>query len=108
MKLSSSWNKKKREMERSEESKLRELQDTIKRSNLRITGVPAGERKRAGNLLEEINGRECPKSGESFGIQVHGVHRSSDKVNSKRSPSPITMKLSKIKERENLKGSKRK
>ena len=73
--------------------------------------IPEGEEKEEGaeNLFKEIIAENFSNLGRKLDVQVHEARRTHDYFNAKRpSPRYIIMKLSKIKDKYNLKTSKRK
>lgn len=85
------------------------LWNTIKRSNLQTIGVPEGKQKEKGaeRLFKVIIAVNFPNLRRNLAIQVHEAHRSPNNLNLKRSsPRYITIKLSKMKDKErNLKAT---
>ena len=91
-------NKEKR-MKRPEDS-LRDLWDNIKRTNIRITGVPEEEEKKKGTekIFEEIIFENFPNMGKEIVNQVLEAKRVPYMINPRRNtPRHILIKLSKIK-----------
>ena len=82
-------NKEKR-MKRIEDS-LRELWDNIKRTNIRITGVPEEEEKKKGTdkILEEIIVENFPNMGKEIVNQVLGAQRVPYRINPRRNTPKI-------------------
>ena len=96
-------NKEKR-MKRIEDS-LRDLWDNIKRTNIRIIGVPGEEEKEKGTekIFEEIIVENFPNMGKERVNQVQEVHRVPYRINPRRNmPRHILIKLSKIKYKEKI------
>ena len=91
-------NKEKR-MKRIEDS-LRDLWDNIKRTNIRIIGVPEEEEKKKGTekIFEEIIVENFPNMGKEIVNQVQEVQKVPYRINPRRNMSRhILIKLSKIK-----------
>ena len=92
--------------------KLRKLWDNFKRTNIRIIGVPEGEKQEqeVENLFEQMMKENFPNLVKEIDIQkVQRAQRIPKNLDPKRNiPRHIIIKLSKIKERENLKSSERK
>ena len=91
-------NKEKR-MKRIEDS-LRDLWDNVKRTNIRIIGVPEEEEKKKGTekLYEEIIVENFPNMGKETVIQVLEAQRVPYRINPRtNTPRHILIKLSKIK-----------
>ena len=96
-------NKKKR-MKRIEDS-LRDLWDNIKRTNIRIIGVPEEEEKNKGTekIFEEIVVENFPNIGKEIVNQVQEAQRVPYRTNPRRNtPRHILIKLSKIKYKEQI------
>ena len=96
-------NKEKR-MKRNEDS-LRDLQDNIKRNNIRIIGVPEGEDREKGpeKIFEEIIVENFLNMGKEIATQVQEAQRGPYRINPRRNtPRHILIKLSKIKYKENI------
>ena len=94
------------------EDSLTDLQDNIKRTNIRIIGVPEEEEKKKGNekIFEEIIFENFPNMGKEIVNRVQEVQRVPYRINPRRNtPRNILIKLSKIKYKENiLKGAREK
>ena len=91
-------NKEKR-MKRNEDS-LRGLWDNIKRTNIRIIGIPEEEEKKKGTekIFEEIIVENFPNMGKEIVNQVQEGQRVPYMINPRRNtPRHILIKLSKIK-----------
>ena len=89
-------------MKRIEDS-LRDLWDNIKRTNIRIIGVPGEEEKKKGTekILEEITVENFPNMGKEIVNQVQEAQRVPYRINPRRNtPTHILIKLSKIKYKE--------
>ena len=65
------------------EDNLRDLQDNIKCSNIRIIGVPEEEYKKKDHekILEEIIGENFPKMGKEIITQGQETQRVSKRIN---------------------------
>ena len=91
-------------MKRTEDS-LRDLQDNIKRTNIRIIGVPGEEEKKQGTekIFEEIIVENFPNMGKEIVNKVQEAQSVPYRINPRRStPRHILIKLSKIKYKENI------
>ena len=90
------------------EDNLRDLQDNIKRSNIRIIGVPEEEdKKKDHDKILEIIVENFPKMGKEIITQVQDTQRAPNRINPRRNtPRHILIKLTKIKQRTNSKSSK--
>ena len=96
-------NKEKR-MERIEDS-LRDLWDNIKRTSIRIIGVPEEEEKKkvTEKIFEEIIIENIPNMGKEIANQVQEAQRVLYRINPRRNmPGHILIKLSKIKYKEKI------
>ena len=86
-------------MKRTEDS-LRDLWDNIKRTNIRIIGVPEEEEKKKGTekIFEDIIVENFPNVGKEIVNQVLEAQRVPYRINPRRNtPRHILIKLSKIK-----------
>ena len=96
-------NKEKR-MKRNEDS-LRDIQGNIKRTNIRITGVPEGEKREKvlEKIFEEIIVENYPNMGKEIATQVQEVQRVPSRISTRRNMlRHIIIKLTKIKDIEKL------
>ena len=96
-------NKEKR-MKRNEDS-LRDIQGNIKRTNIRITGVPEGEKREKvlEKIFEEIIVENYPNMGKEIATQVQEVQRVPSRISTRRNMlRHIIIKLTKIKGKEKL------
>ena len=94
----------KKKNERNEDN-LRDLQDNIKRYNIRITGVPEDEDKKKDHekILEEIIVENFPKMGKEIATQVPEIQRVPNRINPRRNtPRHTLIKLMKIKHKEQI------
>ena len=95
------------------EERLRNLQDILKRSNIRIIGVPEGEEEeqKTENLFEQIMKENFPNLAKGIDFQdVQEAQRVPKKLDPRRNtPRHVVITLPKIKQKgENLRGHKRK
>ena len=77
----------------------------MKRTNIRIIGVPEEENKKKGHekLLEEIIAENIPTMGKEIATQVQETQRVPNRINPRQNtPRHILMKLTKIKYKEQL------
>ena len=91
-------------MERNEES-LRDLWDNIKRTNIRIIGVPEEEEKEkvSEKIFEEITVEKFPDMEKEIVDQVQKAQRVPYRINTRRNMlRHILIKLSKIKYKEKI------
>ena len=80
------------------EDNLRDLQDNMKRSNIRIIGVPEKEDKNHEKILEEIIVENFPKMGKEIITQVQETQRVPNRINPRRNtPRHMLIKLTKVK-----------
>ena len=87
------------------EDNLRDLQDNIKRYNIRIIGVPEAEDKKKDHekILEEIIVENFPKMGKEIITQVQETQRVPNRINPRRNtPRHILIKLTKMKHKEQI------
>ena len=87
------------------EDSLRDLWDNIKRSNIRIIGVPEEEEKKKGTekIFEEIIVENFPDMGKEILNQVNETQRVPYRINPRRNtPRHILIKVSKIKHKEKI------
>ena len=88
-------------MKRNEDS-LRDLWDNIKRSNIRIIGVPEGEEREKGpeKIFEEIIVKNFPNMGKEIATKVQEVQRVPYRINPRKNTSKhIVIKLTKVKDK---------
>ena len=93
------------------EERLRNLRDIFKHCNIRIIGVLEGEEEQQEieNLFEQIMKENFLNLVKEIDIQVQEAQRVPKKLDPrKHTPRHIIIKLPKIKDKENLKSSKRK
>lgn len=87
-------------MKKSEDS-LQDLQDSIKRTNVHIKGVPGGEKGRdkwKENLFEEMMARNFPNLRKEIDIQIHEAKKVPNKMSPRRpTPGHIIINVSKVK-----------
>ena len=87
------------------ENSLRDLWDNIKRTNIRIIGVPEEEEKKKGTerIFEEIIVENFPNMGKEIVYQDQEAHRVPCRISPRRNtPRYILIKLSKIKYKEKI------
>ena len=104
MEITTAVQNKEKRMKRTEDS-LRDIWDNIKRSNIRIIGVPEEEEKKKGTekIFEEIIVENFPNIGKEIVNQVLEAQRVPYRINLRRNmPRHILIKLSKIKYKENI------
>ena len=96
--------KKEKQIKRNEDN-LRDLQDNMKRSNIRIIGVPEEEDKKKDHekILEEILVENFPKMGKEIITHVQETERVPNRINPRQNtPRHILIKLTKIKNKEQI------
>ena len=86
------------------EDNLRDFEDNIKHTNIRIIGVPEEEKKKGTEkIFEEIIVENLPNMGKEIVNQVQEVQRVPYRINPRRNmPRHTLIKLSKIKYKEKL------
>ena len=76
--------KKEKQIKRNEDN-LRDLQDNMKCSNIRIIGVPEEDKKKDHEkILEEIIVENFPKMGKDIITQVQETQRVPNRINSRQ------------------------
>uniref|UniRef100_A0A8C6D0M3 L1 transposable element RRM domain-containing protein n=1 Tax=Moschus moschiferus TaxID=68415 RepID=A0A8C6D0M3_MOSMO len=96
--------KKEKQIKRNENN-IRDLWDNVKRSNIRIIGIPEEEDKKKDHerILEEIIVENFPKIGKEIITQVQETQRVPNRINPRRNtPRHILIKLTKIKHKEQI------
>ena len=91
-------------MKRIEDS-LRDIWDNIKRTNIRIKGVPEEEERKNGTkkIFEDIRIENFPNMGKEIVNNVQEAQRVPYRINPRRNmPRHILIKLSNIKYKENI------
>ena len=91
-------------MKRNEDN-LRDLQDNIKCSNIRVIGVPEEEDKKKDHekILQEIIVENFPKMGKEIITQVQEIQRVPNRINPRQNtPRHILTKLRNIKHKEQI------
>ena len=80
--------KKEKQIKRNEDN-LRDLQDNMKRSNIRIIGVPEEEDKKKDHekILEKIIVENFPKMGKEIITQVKETQRVPNRINPRQNTS---------------------
>ena len=102
--INESERKKEKQIKRNEDN-LRDLQDNMKHSNIRIIGVPEEEDKKKDHekILEEITVENFPKMGKEIITQVQETQRVPNRINPRRNtPRHILIKLTNIKHKEQI------
>ena len=91
---------------RKNEERLRNLQDILKRSNIRIIGVPEGEeeQQKIENLFEQIMKENFPNVAKEIDFQeVQEAQRVPKKLDPRRNPPRhIIITLAKMKQKERI------
>ena len=99
-KITTAEQNKEKRMKRNEDS-LRDLQDNIKRTYIRIIGIAEEEEKGTQKIFEEIVVENYPNMGKEIVNQVQEVQIVPYRINPRRNtPRHILIKLSKIKYKE--------
>ena len=81
------------------------MSDSIRKSNIRIIGIPEGEEREKGaeNLFKKIIDENFPNLGTELEIPVNEINRSPKYINRKRpSPRHIVVKLAKVNDKEKI------
>ena len=95
-------------MKRNEDN-LTDLWDNVKCSNFHIIGVPEEDRKKGNEkIFEEIIVENFHKVRKEIATQVQEIQSVPDRINPRQNtPRHILIKLTEIKQRANIKNSKR-
>ena len=91
------------------EDSLRDLWDNIKCTNIRIIGVPEEEERQREpkKIFEEIIVENFPNMGKEIATQVQDVQSFPGRINPRRNTlRHIVIKLTKIKDKKNIKSNK--
>ena len=107
MEITDAEQKREKRLKRNEES-LRELLDNVKRTNIHIIEVPEGQERENGTekIFQEIIAEKFPHMGKEPLTQIQEAQQVPYKINPGRNiPRHILIKLTKIKDRENLESS---
>ena len=96
---------KKRKRLRKNEDRLREMQDNMKRDNIRIIGISEGEEEEQGieNLFEKVMMENFPNVRREKVTQVQETQRVPNKRNPKRPTARhIIIKMAKFQDKERI------
>uniref|UniRef100_A0A8P0TPZ7 L1 transposable element RRM domain-containing protein n=1 Tax=Canis lupus familiaris TaxID=9615 RepID=A0A8P0TPZ7_CANLF len=97
---------KKRQQLKDHEDRLREINDSLRKKNLRLIGVPEGAERDRGPeyVFEQILAENFPNRGKGeTGIQIQEIERSPPKINKNRStPRHLIVKLANSKDKEKI------
>ena len=102
--INESERKKEKWIKRNEDN-LRDLQDSVKWTNIQIIGVPEEEDKKKDHekILKEIIVENFPKMGKEIITQVQETQRVPNKINPRQNtPRHIVIKLTKVKHKEQI------
>ena len=91
-------------MKRNEDS-IRDLWDSIKHTNILITGIPERQEREKGpeKIFEEVIAENLPNMGKEIVSQVQEAQRDPGRINPRRNtPRYIVVKLTKIKDRDKI------
>ena len=99
------WNRKEKKSKRNED-RLKEFWDSIKCTNIHIKGCQKEERERekgTEKIFQEVIAENFPNMGKEPLTQIQEAQRVPYKINPRRNtPRHILIKLTKIKDKENL------
>ena len=87
------------------EERLREINDSLRRKNLHIIGVPEGAERARGpeSIFEQIIVENFHNLGRETGIQIQEIERFPPKINKNHStPQHLTVKLANSKDKEKI------
>ena len=104
MEITDAEQKREKRLKTNEES-LRELWDNIKRTNIRIIGVPEGEEREKGTekIFQEIIAKNFPNMGKEPLTQIQEAQQVPYNINPRRNTlRHILIKLTKIKDKEQI------
>ena len=102
--INESERKKEKRIKRNEDN-LRDLQDSVKHTNIQIIGFPEEEDKKKDHekILEEIIVENVPKMGKEIITKVQETQRVPHRINPRQNtPRHILIKLTKIKHKEQI------
>ena len=98
------WSRREKSLTTNEE-RIRGLWDNVKRTHMHIIGVPEGQEREKGTekIFQEIIAKNFPNMGKESLTQIQEAQRVPYKINPRRNTlRHILIKLTKIKDRENL------
>ena len=87
------------------EDRLREINDSQRKKNLRVIGVPEGTKMDRGPeyVFEQIIAENNPNLGRETGIQIQEIERSPPKINNNHpTPRHLIVKLANSKDKEKI------
>ena len=87
------------------EERLREINDSLRRKNLPLIGVPEKAKRDRGpeSVFEQIIAENFPNLGRKTGIQIQEIERSPAKINKNGStPQQLIVKLANSKDKEKI------
>ena len=99
------WGQISKNLQKRNEDNLRDLQDSVKRPNIRVTVVPEEEDKKKDHekILEEIIVENFPKMGKEIITQVQETPRVPNRINPRwNTPRHTLIKLTKVKHKEQI------
>ena len=79
--INESERKKEKRIKKKNEDNLRDLQDNMKRSNIRIIGVPEEDKNKHHEKILEILAENFPKMGKEIITQVQETQRVPNRIN---------------------------
>ena len=85
--------------------RLREINDSLRRKNLCLIGVPEDAERDRGpeSIFEQIIAENFPNLGKETGIQIQDIERFPTKINKKHStPQHLIVKLANSKDKEKI------
>ena len=93
--INESERKQEKRIKRNEDN-LRDLQDNMKRSNIRIIRVPEEDKKKDHEkILEEIIVENFPKMGKEIATQVQETQRVPNRINPMKHPETLINQINK-------------
>ena len=105
MKARKETEEKREKQSKDHENRIREINDSLRKKNLRLIGVPEGAERNRGPeyVFEQTLAENFPNLGRETGIQIQEIERSSPKINKNRStPRHLIVKLANSKEKEKI------
>ena len=95
----------KKETKKDREDRLREINDSLRKKNLHLIGVPEGADRDRGTeyVFEQIIAENFPNLGRETGIQIQVIERYPPKINKNRpTPRHLIVKLANSKDEEKI------
>ena len=86
------------------EDRLREINDSLRKKNLLVIGVPEGADRGRGPeyVFEQILAENFPNLGRETGIQIQEIERCPPKIKNRSPPRHLIVKLANSKDKEKI------